>query len=149
MSPFPPGSGDSTFGGPDAPPSGNDTVPGSSSYHHQLGERDNHPGAGLPTGGSLTFQALYANDAVKQAFTSLDQPSTVLDSGSDNDGDDDDGDWEDRMDPITFARHYAACNPHMARIVREHNQKMRERLDQEITNWTERVQSDTFEDDTS
>jgi hypothetical protein len=147
MSPFPPGNGNSVFKGPDAPPSENDTVPGSGSYPNQPGKRGNHPGAGLPAGSSLALQALYANDAVKQAFASLDQPPMVLDSGSDDD--DEDGDWEDRMDPITFARHYAACNPHMARIVQEHDQKMRERLDQEITNWTEGVQSETFEDDTS
>jgi len=30
----------------------------------------------------------------------------------------------------------------MAKIVQEHDQKMRERLNQEITNWAEGVQSD-------
>jgi hypothetical protein len=111
----------------------------------QLGERDNHPGAGLPAGGSLAFQALYANDAVKQAFASLNQPSMVLHSGSDDDDDEDD-DWEDRMDPVTFARYYAASSPHLARIVQEHDQKVRLHLDQEITNWAQGV---TFEGDTS
>jgi len=94
MSPFPPGSGDSAFGGPDTLPSGNDgTVPGGGEYPHQPGERDNHPGTGSPAGGSLAFQALYANNAVKQAFANLDQPSMALDSGSDDDDEDDD--WED------------------------------------------------------
>jgi hypothetical protein len=68
----------------------------------------------------LALQALYANEAVKQVFASLHRPSMVLDSSSDDDDEDDD--WEDRMYPITFARYYAACNPHMARIVQEHDQ---------------------------
>ncbi|KAM6488962.1 hypothetical protein JOM56_015598 [Amanita muscaria] len=143
MYPFPLGSGISAFGGPDSMPSGNDTVPGASSYTHQ-------PGAGLPAGSSLAFQALYANDAVKQAFASLHKPYIVLDSGSDDDDDDDDNpDWEDTMDPVTFARYYAAFNPHFAKIVQEHDQKMRERLDQEITNWAKGVQSETIEGDAS
>jgi hypothetical protein len=146
MSSFPPGCGDSAFGGSDTLPSRNDgTVPSSGSYPFQPGERDNHPGAGLPAGGSLAFQALYANDAVKQAFASLNRPSMVLDSGSDDDDEDDD--WEDRMDPVTFARYYAASSPHLAKIVQEHDEKMRVRLDQEITNWAQGVRSVTFEGD--
>ena len=145
MSSFPPGSGDSTFGGPDTLPSGNDgTVPGGGSHPHQPGE-SNNPGAGSPAGGSLAFQALYANDAVKQGFASLDQPSMVLDS--DFDDDDEEDDWEDRMDPVTFARYYAASSPHLAKIVQEHDQKMCVRLNEEITNWAEGVRSVTFESD--
>jgi len=52
------------------------------------------------------LQALYATDAVKQAFVSLwyrDQPALMLDS--DDDDSDDDSDWEDKIDPITFARY--------------------------------------------
>ena len=44
----------------------------------------------------------------------------------DDDGDDDD-DWEDNMDPITFCKYYAAANPDMAKIVQDHDRKMRER----------------------
>lgn len=140
---FLPGSGDSAFEGSDTLPSRDDgTVPSSGSYPSQLGKRDNDPGAGLPAGSSLAFQALYANDAVKQAFVSLNQPSVVLDSGSDDDDEDDD--WEDRMDPVTFARYSAASSPHLAKIVQEHDQKVRLRLDQEITNWAQEV---TFEGD--
>jgi hypothetical protein len=89
----------------------------------------------------LALQALYANDAVKHAFADFDQPSMTLDSGSDDDDDDDDDDdnWEDNMDPITFARYYAVGNPLLAKIVQEHDQKMRERLNQGITNWVEGV----------
>jgi hypothetical protein len=48
------------------------------------------------------------------------------------------------MDPITFGRCYAAGNPLLAKIVQEHDEKMRERLDQGIMNWMEGVQSETF-----
>lgn len=77
----------------------------------------------------------------------LNQPSMVLDSGSDDD--DEDNDWEDRMYPVTFVRYYAASSPHLTKIVQEHDQtrKMRVRLDQEITNWAQRVQSVAFEGD--
>jgi hypothetical protein len=103
MSPFPPGSRYFAFGGPDTLPSENDgTVSGGGPHPHQPGERDIHPRASLPAGGSLAFQTLYANDAVKQAFASLDQPSVVLYSGSDDDDEDDD--WEDRMDSLGIMR---------------------------------------------
>jgi hypothetical protein len=100
------------------------------------GGNNNHDGAGLP---SLALQALYANNAVKHAFADFGQPSMTLDLGSD----DDDDNWEENMDPITFARYYAAGNPLLAKIVQEHDQKMRERLDQGIANWVEGVQSET------
>jgi hypothetical protein len=48
------------------------------------------------------------------------------------------------MDPITFARHYAVGHPLLAKIVQENDQKMRERLDQNILSWFEGVQSDSF-----
>jgi hypothetical protein len=89
----------------------------------------------------LALQALYANDAVKHAFLDFDQPSMTLDLGSDDDDDDDN--WEDNMDPITFTRYYAAGNPLLAKIVQEHDQKMRELRDQGIVNWVEGVQSKT------
>jgi hypothetical protein len=38
---------------------------------------------------------------------------------------DDDDEWEDRMDPVAFARYYAAQNPHLAKIVHDHDVKMR------------------------
>jgi hypothetical protein len=111
---------------------------------HQPGGNNNHDGTGPSAGTSLAFQALYANDAVKHAFVDFDQTSVTLDSGSDDeDHDDDDDNWEDNMDPITFVRYYAAGNPLLAKIVQEHDQKMRERLNQEIANWVKGVQSET------
>jgi hypothetical protein len=92
----------------------------------------------------LALQALHANDAVKHAFADLDQSSITLDSYSDDDGDDEGEVWEDNMDPITFARYYAAGNPLLAKIVQEHDQKMSERLNQGIANWVEGVQSETL-----
>ena len=69
----------------------------------------------------------------------------VLDSGSDDD--DEDNDWEDRMYPVTFVRYYAASSLHLTKIVQDHDQKMCIRLDQEITNWSQGVQSVAFEGD--
>ena len=47
---------------------------------------------------------------------------------------------EDRMDPVTLPRYYAASSPHLAKIVLKRNQKMRVRLDHwEITNWVQGV----------
>jgi hypothetical protein len=90
----------------------------------------------------LALQALYSNDAVKRAFADLDRRST-LEPYPGDDSDDEDEIWEDNMDPITFARYYAASNPLLAKIVQEHDEKMRERLDRGILNWVEEVQSET------
>ena len=46
------------------------------------------------------------------------------------------------MDPITFARYYAASTPFLAKIVEEHDQKVRELLNQRIVNWMEGVQAE-------
>jgi hypothetical protein len=143
MSPFPPGSGDVAAGEPDVSPTGDDTVPGSSLSPRRPGGNNNHDGMGFSASTSLALQALYANDAVKRAFADFDQPSMTLDLGSDDDDDDDDDNWEDNMDPITFARYYMAGDPLMAKIVQEHDQKLRERLNQGIANWAEVVQYET------
>lgn len=86
---------------------------------------------------SLTLQALYAKNAVKRAFFEL-SPTITLDS-DDDDEDDLDDNWEDNMDPITFARYYAAGDPLLAQIVQDHDRKMRERLDQGIADWVKGV----------
>jgi len=54
-----------------------------------------------------------------------------------------DGMWEDRMDPVMFARYYADQNPHLAKIVQDHNAKMCECLDEGIASWMESVQLET------
>lgn len=86
---------------------------------------------------SLALQALYANNAVKTALSD----NLAIFIGPDEDDDDDDDDWEDNMDPITFSRCYAAANPLMAKIVQDHDRKMRERLDQGIAAWVKRISS--------
>ena len=135
-----PGSGGGAAGGPDGSPTADDTISGSRSPPRPVGD-NNHDGSRLPAGTSLALHALYANEAVKHAF--MNQPSLTLDLGSDDDDDDDDDNWEDNMDPITFARYYAAGNPHLAKIVQEHDQKMRERRDQQIVDWIGGVQFET------
>jgi hypothetical protein len=136
-----PGSGGAA-GGPDGSPAADGTISGSRSPPGPVGD-NNHDGSRLPAGTSLALHALYANEAVKHAF--MNQPSLTLDLGSDDDDNDDDDDdnWEDNMDPITFVRYYAAGNPLLAKIVQEHDQKMRERRDQQIVDWIGGVQFET------
>ncbi len=102
-------------------------------------------GGGPSAGTSLALQALYANDAVKHSLADLTpfskprDPDPDNDSEDDEDDEDDDASWEE-MDLITFARYYAATSPHLARVVQEHDRKMRERFDQRIATWLEGVQ---------
>ena len=119
--------------------SSKDTVPGSGLYP---GQDSNHGGMGLGACGSLALQALYSTNAAKNAFASLschNQPALMLDS----DDNKDDKEWEDRMDPVTFARYYADQNPHFAKIVQDHDVKMCECLNEGIVSWMESVQSET------
>ena len=112
------GGGNSAPEVPDASSSSKDTVPGSGSSQYP-GQDSHHGGTGLGAHGSLALQALYSTDAAKNAFASLscrNQPALMLDSDEDSE-DDDDEEWEDRMDPVTFARYYADQNPHLAKIV--------------------------------
>ena len=134
MPPFSPGGGSAAPGAPDTSSLGKDTVPGSGSSQHPRQDSGNG-GAAFGAGGSSALQALYASVAVKQAFASLsyrDQPVLILDSDDDNDDEDD---WEDRMDPIAFARYYGAQSPHLARIVQDHDDNMRERLVEGVIGW--------------
>ena len=115
---------------------------GSTLPPHRPGGSNNHDGEGPFTGTSPALQALYENEAVKQALAQFNRPLMTPDTGSDDDDDDDDEDWEDNTDPITFARYYAAGSPSLAKIVQEHDQKMRERFNEGIVNWMEGVQTD-------
>ena len=49
-------------------PTRDGTIPGSWLPPYRPGGSNNHDGAGPSTGTSLALQALYANEAVKQAF---------------------------------------------------------------------------------
>jgi hypothetical protein len=93
-------------------------------------------GPGILASKSLTLQSLYAKNAVKYAFYHLTSPVFTFDS----DDDDLDDSWEDNMDPITFARCYAADSPLLTKIVQDHDRKMRERLNQGIADWVKAVQ---------
>jgi hypothetical protein len=82
----------------------------------------------------------YATNVVKRSIASLsyrNEPALILDS-------DDDDDREDQMDPITFARYYAAQNPHLAKIVQDHDDNLRERLVEGIASWVKGFQSETL-----
>jgi hypothetical protein len=130
-------------GGPDLSPGGSEADPGSGLLPGQPGGSNHHGvGAGPTVSRSLALQALYANDAVKRALAISDRLSS-LDTYPDDNSDDDDEIWEDNMDPVTFCRYYAGNNPLMAKVVQEHDEKMRERLNQGILNWVEGVQSET------
>jgi hypothetical protein len=83
----------------------------------------------------------YYKPSPESLVTKVDQSPVTLDSCSE--GDDDDDNWEDNMDPITFLRYYAASHPVLAKVVQDHDQKLRERFDQGIASWMEGVQSAT------
>ena len=139
MPPFLQGGSSAASEVPYASSLGKDIVPGGD------GGRD---GAAFGASGSLSsvLQALYASDAVKQAFASLsywDRCALMLDDDDDDDDDDDNDDWEDNMDPVTYARYYAAQHPLLARIVQDHDDKMRERLVEENESWAKGVQPET------
>ena len=98
---------------------------------------------GPSAGASLPLQSLYANDAVKHPLIHLPPCAKPLDpepdfDDSDSDSDSD-GSWEDRMDPITFARYYAATSPALAEYVREYDQTMSECLNQRVAMWIDGV----------
>ena len=93
--------------------------------------------------GSAAVQALYATDAVKKAFAEFlfQKKALILDSDDDDDDDSDNPNWEDRMDPVTFARYYAPQSLLWARFVQEHDDKMREHFNEGIFNWLEDIQT--------
>ena len=71
---------------------------------------------------SPAWRALFASDAVRQAFTHLSNQDikhfAALPLNDDEDDDEDDSsEWVDNMDPVTFARYYANTIPHCAKIV--------------------------------
>lgn len=99
--------------------------------------KGNNGGEGnASSGGSAELQALYASVFVKLAYEELTRPRSeglVLDS--DEDDDDDDEEWEDTMDPATFARYYAPQSPFMAQIVERHDQKVQQNLERDTMRW--------------
>lgn len=146
MPPSPPGGGSAASEIPDTSSSGKETGPGSGSSQHPRQDGD-YGGAAFGAGGSSALQALYAPDVVKQAFASLERqrnekPDLILYDGDDDSDDDDDSnpDWEDRSDPITFLRYYVS-HPLIAKIVQEHDDKMRERFNEGIASWLGGIQS--------
>jgi len=108
------------------------------------GQSDNNSGGGdsAAAGESIAMEALHANDLAREAaFTHLfdrDEPCHIfLDS---DDGSDDDEDWEDNMDPLTFARYYAGpANPHFVKMVQDHDRETRAQFDRDMKSWSEGV----------
>ena len=89
----------------------------------------------------MALQSLYANNAAKHPLTHLLSYAKSLDPEPDLDDSDfdSDGSWEDRMDPITFARYYAATSSALAEYVRGYDQIMSECLNQRVATWVEDV----------
>ena len=91
-------------------------------------------------GGSLAWQALFASDAVRQAFVHLSnrdkRSAAFLTLNNDEDDDEDDSsEWADTIDPVTFARYYANTIPQFAKIVQDHNRESHAHLNRKITDW--------------
>jgi hypothetical protein len=71
---------------------------------HRSQDSNNRGDENFAAGGSTALEDLYSTGVVREAFTRLfnrDEPGLILDS---DDGSDDDEDWEDNIEPLTFAR---------------------------------------------
>lgn len=155
--PTPPGDGDASSGGADAAFTGDSAPPrpDPNQNQEQPGNGDGSSEGNAPSNGSSALRALYSTDAVREAFAHLSQYSTSstsldidIDTDDDcddfddddfDDDDDDDDEWEDNMDPVTFARYYAPQNPYYAKIVEDHDRAVQERLDRDIKEWAAQV----------
>jgi hypothetical protein len=92
---------------------------------------------------SMTLEALYATEVVREAFTHLfncDESSFIfldLDDGSDNDEA-----WKDNMDLLMFAKYYAGpSNPHFVKMVQVYDCKTHTHFNHEMKGWAEGVVS--------
>ena len=87
------------------------------------------------------MEALCATEVVREAFTRLfnrDESNLIFPDS--DEGSDDDEDWEDNMDPLTFARYYAGPSiPHFVKMVEDHDRETRARLDHKIKSWAKGV----------
>jgi hypothetical protein len=113
----------------------------SRSAPQEPGQGNNCGEGNFTAGGSTTLEALYATDVVREAFMRLfnrDRSGHIF-LDSDN-GSDDNEDWEDNMDPLTFARYYAGpSNPHFVNIVQDHDRETRARFDRGMKSWAQGV----------
>ena len=122
----------------------NNNVPSHSNPYLQQPEHNSHGGGNRVTDRSPTWRALFASDAVRQAFTHLSNQDikhfAALPLNDDEDDDEDDSsEWVDNMDPVTFARYYANTIPHCAKIVQDHDRWSRAHLNRKITDWASGV----------
>ncbi|KDQ08115.1 hypothetical protein BOTBODRAFT_584544 [Botryobasidium botryosum FD-172 SS1] len=102
------------------------------------GQSSGHNEGKPDSGGSAELQALYASPFVKRAYEELTRQfdeSRTLCLAFDEDYEDDGEEWEDNMDPVTFARYYASQDPHFAMIVEEHDRWVRENLERDTVGW--------------
>ncbi|KDQ19489.1 hypothetical protein BOTBODRAFT_440312 [Botryobasidium botryosum FD-172 SS1] len=135
---FPPptGDGNASFGG-SGPSSGNHILLSHPTHTQTSGEDASGSDGGANLGGSAELQALYASDSVKLAYETLARrpEEGVIYIDGDDDDEDDDEEWEDTMDPVTFARYYAPQNPYMAMIVERHEKKVQQDLERDTKRW--------------
>ena len=118
------------------------------SYRQQPKQDTSDDGGNHATGGSPAWQALFASDAVRRAlkvFSDRDKrlaARSVADDDDDEDEDDDndsDSEWEEIMDPIEYCRRLASQIPTYAKLVEDHDRKVLERRNLDISNWIESV----------
>jgi hypothetical protein len=122
----------------------NNVSPHNDSCLQQPKQNNSHDGGNHATGGSPAWQTLFASDAVRRALKNLsDQDkrsaTRLVADDDDDDDDDDDSEWEDNMDPIEYCRCLASQIPIYAKIVEDHDRKVRERCNIDISNWIESV----------
>ena len=133
----PPSHNDTAPRGPD-PPLLDNNAPSHRDSYLQQPEHSNSHGGNSVTGGSPAWQALFASDAVRQAFAHIsnqDKHSTAFLTLNDDEDDDEDhsSEWADAIDPITFARYDANTIPQFAKIVEDHSCESHAHLNRKIT----------------
>ncbi|KAF8816063.1 hypothetical protein BYT27DRAFT_7077943 [Phlegmacium glaucopus] len=134
ISPPPPGNNNTASGG-----SPNNISSNSGSSLQQPDSSGCGSGSG-PTGRSPAWQGY----AVRQALLFISNwdkrhDSSIFDGSEDDE--DDDEEWEDNMDPVTFARYYANTIPEFAKIVQDHDYKARMCLNSRIMDWARSIGS--------
>ena len=142
MSLFPPPDDEDTTSRTLDPSSSDHKAPSTSrSAPQEPGQSNTGDEGNFAAGKSTTLEALYATDVVRKAFTRLfSQDKSGYISLESDDGSDDDEDWEDNMDPLTFARYYAGPSiPHFMEMVQEHDRETRTCFDHDIKSWAEGV----------
>jgi hypothetical protein len=117
----------------------NNVSPHDDSCIQQPKQNNSHDGGNHATGGSSAWHTLFVSDAVRRALKNFSDWDKHFATRLVADDDDDDSEWEDNMDPIEYCRCLANQIPIYAKLVEDHNRKVREHCNLDISNWIKTV----------